>query len=630
MQQTALTFFLLLFLVSTGAFAQNAPSLSATAEEVVVTGSRLARSLASSPQRVTVIDSTQIAQSADLAQLLSEQAGIVINGAYSNPGKDRSIYLRNGANQFTLILLDGQPLIDPSSLGGAVDLRLLSLAGIGRIEILRGARSLLYGSDAVAGVINLISAKNAAPDPFTLHLRAAAQTLVTFEGSAAISGSTKKLDYRLGYEHYQTDGLSEAIAPENTAQPFEQDGAERQTTTASLTYRPNEFLTLRPTLRRASFNGDYDGGSFQDADNTYTNELFHTGLSADYERENSNLGARFNYAKTDRQFNSAFGTFLGLGRAAQGEFFALHRFTDRASLTAGAQLRHESLGREDEQTDTLSATTLSPYLLLNLTFAEDLLVEAGYRYNHHSDFGGQSNFSLALVLNSTDHWSSRLNLASAFQSPTLDQLAGPFGANPNLAPQVATSVEISTQLADPKGSYRINFSAFQREIKDVITFDFAAGYQNQNELMDRGLELEGFYQFSQQFTASGSFSLVKGKLSSPDGTGGTTETEDFPRRPRTSGHLGLTFRAKSPFTARLSAHYTGQRPDVFFDGNFSRIDTELDAYLLVNFYAEYKLLKEQQLTLFTDVRNLTDTNFTEVTGFSTLGRMIRGGFSLRL
>ncbi|SEP58941.1 TonB-dependent receptor plug domain-containing protein [Neolewinella agarilytica] len=628
MQPFSLSLLFVLFL-SFGVFAQ-APSMTTTADEVVVTGSRFSRSLTNSPQRVTVIDSVEIAQSADLAQLLSEQAGIVINGAYSNPGKDKSLFLRNGANQFTLILIDGQPLLDPSSLGGAVDLRLLSLAGIERIEILRGARSLLYGSDAVAGVINLITKKNTAPDTFTLHLRAAAQTLNTYEGSAALSGSTEKLDYQLGYEHYQTDGLSEALEPEVSPIAFGKDGAQRQTLTAGLTYRPNEYLSLRPTLRLASFDGDYDGGNFQDADNTYTNELLASGLSADYSRGDNSLGARFNYAHTDRKFNSTFGTFSGLGRAAQAEIFGVHRFTERATLTAGVQLRDEALGREDEQPDTTSATTISPYLLLNLTVAEDLLVEAGYRYNNHSGFGGQSNFSLALGVNSTDHWSSRLNLASAFQSPTLDQLAGPFGANPNLAPQVANSIEISTQLADPKGSYRINLAIFQREIKDVITFDFAAGYQNQDELLDRGVELEGFYQFSQRFTVNSSLSLVKGQLTSPDGSGGTTETEDFPRRPQTSGHQGLTYRAKAPFTARLSAHYTGQRPDVFFDENFSRIDTELDPYWLINFYAEYQLLKDRQLTLFADVRNLTNTEFTEVTGFSTLGRMIRGGFRLTL
>ena len=139
-------------------FTQEAPPVTTTGEEVIVTGARYARTAAESPQQVTVIDSATIARSVDLGQLLNEQAGIVVNGAYSNPGKDRSIFLRNGANQYTLILIDGQPLVDPSSLGGAVDLRLLSLDGLQRIEILRGARSLLYGSDAVAGVINLITA----------------------------------------------------------------------------------------------------------------------------------------------------------------------------------------------------------------------------------------------------------------------------------------------------------------------------------------------------------------------------------------------------------------------------------------------------------------------------------------
>ena len=90
----------LLLLSLTPCLAQEAPTLSTTGEEVVVTGARYARTLAESPDKVTVIDSATIARSPDLGQLLQEQAGIVVNGAYANPGKDRSLFLRNGANQY--------------------------------------------------------------------------------------------------------------------------------------------------------------------------------------------------------------------------------------------------------------------------------------------------------------------------------------------------------------------------------------------------------------------------------------------------------------------------------------------------------------------------------------------------
>ena len=82
-----------------------------------------------------------------------------MNGAFSNPGKDKSLFLRGATDKYTLILLDGVPLNEPAGVGGSFDLRLLSLDNIERIEIVKGSQSTLYGSNAVAGVINIISKK---------------------------------------------------------------------------------------------------------------------------------------------------------------------------------------------------------------------------------------------------------------------------------------------------------------------------------------------------------------------------------------------------------------------------------------------------------------------------------------
>ncbi len=611
----------LLLLLPVLVHAQESPTLSTTGEEVIVTGARYARPATASPEHVTVIDSAQIARATDLSQLLNDQAGIVVNGAYANPGKDRSLFLRNGANQYTLILIDGQPLTDPSSLGGAVDLRLLSLRGIARIEILRGARSLLYGSDAVAGVINLITDGKATPDPFTLHLRAAAQRYGTYEGSATVSGTTEKLDYRLGYDHFTTDGLSEALAPADSPVEFGRDGASRRTYTAGLTYRPTEQWSIRPALRRAEFDGDYDGGAFQDAANTYTNALWLPSLAVDYTQEAYAIGGRYNYAATDRVFaDAAFGPSPFRGRAQQGDLFGTYRPAPTLTLTAGTQVRREHLQTDNAAADTLTATNVSPYLQLNWQAAERYLLEAGYRYNRHSQFGGQSNYSVALGVQATEVLRARLSVANAFQSPTLDQLGGPFGANPDLQPQVSTSVEAGTEFTDPRDRYRLSLSVFQRNIRDIVIFE-ATGYQNRDELRDRGVEFEGSGRLTEQLDLAGNLTFVKGRLTEADGT----ETEDFFRRPRLSGNLRLTYRPRDPLLLRLSAVYTGGRPDVYFDAAFTRFETELDPFALVNLYAEYQFGAARPLTVFAEVRNLTNTSFVEVTGYSTLGITPRAG-----
>ncbi len=609
-------------------FSQSAPALSTTAEEVVVTGTRQAKPATERTQRVTVIDSAAVARANDLSQLLNEQAGIVINGAWSNPGKDRSIFLRNGANQFTLLLLDGQPLLDPSSLGGAVDLRLLDLAGIERIEILRGGSSVLYGSDAVAGVINLITKKDAAPQPLTLHLRAAAQSYNTLEGSLRASGGSKKFQYQTTLSYFTTDGISEALAPEGSPEPFAKDGARRLNAGLSLNYQPDEHWRIQPAVRIASFDGDYDAGSFLDGNNSYTNDLVLPSLTIDFDRDDWTYSGRYNGAFTDRVFNAPGGPFSFIGQAHQGEIFAVLDRDQGGSLTLGAQLRDETLDLEAADLGQPSVRTISPYAQYNLLTKGGFLGSLGLRYNNHSAFGSQLNWSVGAGVNTTKAWSTRLNLSSAFQSPTLDQLFGPFGANANLQPQISTSVELSTQLQDPEGSYQLVLTGFQRNIKDIIVFDFALGYQNQDELIDTGVEIELSGDLASTLRFSGNLTYVQGTLTSPGGSAPDVETKEFPRRPRTTGQLSLTYNPTTPLLARVSGIYVGDRPDVFFDEDFNRIPVSLDAYWLFNAYAEYQFLPKQQLTLFTEVRNLSNTDFVEVTGFSTQGTTLRAGISI--
>ena len=127
--------------------------------EVVLTATKTSIKQSQTGKVITVISRVVLDRSAgkDLAQLLTEQTGIVVNGATSNAGKDKSLYLRGAQNNNTVILLNGIPLADASGVTGAFDVRLIPLEQIERIEIVKGAQSTLYGSNAVAGVINIIT-----------------------------------------------------------------------------------------------------------------------------------------------------------------------------------------------------------------------------------------------------------------------------------------------------------------------------------------------------------------------------------------------------------------------------------------------------------------------------------------
>ncbi|HET9746996.1 MAG TPA: TonB-dependent receptor plug domain-containing protein, partial [Chitinophagaceae bacterium] len=143
---------------------------TALLDEVVISANKYPNKTSLTGKVVTVITREQLERSGgkNLAQILTEQAGVYIGGANSNAGKDKSLYLRGARVDHTLITIDGVPVYDPSGIGSNFDIRSLSIHHIERIEILKGCQSTLYGSDAIAGVINIIT-KKMTSEPFSAN-----------------------------------------------------------------------------------------------------------------------------------------------------------------------------------------------------------------------------------------------------------------------------------------------------------------------------------------------------------------------------------------------------------------------------------------------------------------------------
>src|SRR3982751_3033521 len=167
MKRKSVLFVTALLAVCASLHAQEGDSAYNRLNEVVVTANRYEQKQNTTGKVITVINKETIAKSTGktVAQLLNEQAGVVVNGALNNLGSVQAVYMRGASSGRALILLDGVPMNDPSMINNEFDLNLFSLNDVERIEVYRGAQSTLYGSDAIAGVINIITTKKDVTKP---------------------------------------------------------------------------------------------------------------------------------------------------------------------------------------------------------------------------------------------------------------------------------------------------------------------------------------------------------------------------------------------------------------------------------------------------------------------------------
>lgn len=600
--------------------AQDRADSVRTLNDVVVTATKFPKSQAQTGKVLTVIDSTQLAHSAgkDLSQLLNQQVGLVVNGANSNPGKDKSVYLRGADSKYTLILMDGIPISDPSGVGGAFDLRLLPIDQIDHIEILKGSQSTLYGTDAIAGVINIIT-KQKGTKPFGGQGTVSYGSYNTSKAAISFSGNTKRVSYNVGYTHYNTDGISEAQEPEGVT-GYDKDGYSQDAFNASLTISPTASLTIRPFIRYADFDGKYDGGSFTDADATYTSHVWDFGMTGQYSFGAGSLNLLASGTNTDRNFNDDYGTTPYSGKFTNLELYVNQDMGKYFQLLGG-------INYQKHQMDTSAFHIISPYVSLFVNNYKGFSMEVGGRYNNHSQFGNVFTYSVNPSYLVNSKFKIFANYSTGFKTPTLGELYGPFSPNPKLKAEESTSLEGGIQYIAPSSHFNVRATVFQRSIINAITYG-SDGYENYNKQNDHGIEIEPTIKLS-KLTLRGYYAFVAGEVTAPNRPGQDTTYNNLLRRPKHSVGVYAGYQISPAFF--ISANYKtfSNRLDKYFNNSdYQTYTVNLSAYQLLDVYAEYKLLKNM-LTIFVDAKNVLNQQYVEVYGYSTMGANWNAGLSVK-
>jgi vitamin B12 transporter len=598
-------------------------------DEVVVTASKYERKASETGKVITVIDRATIDRSLgkDLSQLLTEQAGLIINGATSNPGKDKSVFLRGASSDYTVILVNGIPVSDPTGVGGAFDLRLFPMEQIERIEILKGAQSTLYGSDAIAGVINIITRKGS-NKPAELFGNIGFGSYNTFNASAGLTGAADKLRYTIGYMHHESRGISEALDT-NAVKTFDKDGFLRNSFNVDIDGEVMDNLHVMPFFRYSYFRGGYDGGSFMDANYQFKTSALTAGTRVSYKYKDLQLTGQYQYNKVDRSYDA----YPFDGNTQLAEIFGQYTINKNVDVLAGVDYRYQQVLNKDMTPADPTIEMTSPYASVFLKNLGGFYLEAGGRFNKNSRYGDNWTYSFnpSYLINSDIKVFA--NLASAFKAPTLESLYGTFGANPDLKPEKSTTWEGGVQASFFNNFIDVRAVYFNREVKDVIVYRTSpsAKLMNFNKQKDHGFELEPTININKDIQVKLYYTFLDGELHTNTGTGKDTAYNNLIRRPKHSfgGTIGYAV-TKHLFVSTTVYNYT-KRYDLAFDNNppYGSVQVELGAYALWNAYAEYKLLNNR-IRIFADLKNITNTKFQEIYGYGTLGTNITAGLAVRL
>jgi vitamin B12 transporter len=600
-------------------------------DQVIVTANRLQQKQSSTGKMVTVISQETLQRNAgkNLSEIINYQAGVFINGAGNNLGTNPDIYLRGSGLGNTLILLDGVPMNDPSQINNTFDLNMISLGMIERVEILKGAQSTLWGSDAVAGVINIIT-KKATYNAQHLSSLLSYGSYQTFRGNIGLNGTIGKLSYRLGYDF--TNGKGFSTAHDSTGKKdFDQDNFKQNNWQIALGYQFNKNWSITTSHQFLKYTGGTDAGAFQDdKDNVFENKNTQHHIDLGY------AGAKFqwhltqSFLKAGRIYTDDSASIGGFAKYSRGEYngntaitetFGNFNLSKKLVLVAGLQYQHQQTSQsylsissfgpfETALGDSAKANNLSWYNSILLKDLAGFDFEAGFRINRHNIYGNNSTYTINPSYHINQQLKLFINISSAYKIPSLYQLYSEYG-NKGLRPEKSHNYELGVSFLDKKGRRSVRLAGFKRDIQDLIVFytnpsNFASQYINRDQQNDYGFELETHFKLSTKTDWVFNATYVDG-----EGDNKGVKTKNLYRRPNFIINTVFTWQPTTKITLMPSLRYIGSR----LKGTYDAGPEKMPAYTTLDLYMGYTVTKRTKC--FIDLRNLTNQEYFDVVGYNS-------------
>jgi vitamin B12 transporter len=636
--------------VSLAVLAASSPALAEEAahavasegDSIVVTATRAPLTLDEIPAAIAVLDKAAIdrAQDIGVTELLLRTPGVSIsrNGGY---GTATSLRIRGAESEHSVVVIDGVKLNDPSSTGGGFNFTNLLVGDIARIEVLRGPQSILWGSQAIGGVVNIVTASPEKALEGSFDLEAGSRQTVS--ARAAIGGKTGPLRWRIGGQRFTTDGIS------SHAKAFggvERDGYRNHNVSgrAELALTDNVSVEVRGTY--ASGRVQFDGFNADSADYGLNKEFVgYAGVNIDVVDGRFRNRIAYGHTDTNRDnFNPTRArprSFEADGSNKRWEYQGSFAVSERISAIFGAENERSDF-RSRSPAASLStllpafargkAELTSAYGQLSVEPLDGLTLNGGVRYDDHDRYGGQTLFAAGGVWRLPTGTVLRASYGEGFKAPSLYQLFSEYG-NVALDPEAAEGWEAGVEQSLFASKLVVGASWFDRTTTNQIIYNSCSGtstnplcfvpgdpttrrfgyYSNVARSKAHGVEAAAALTLG-GLVLDGNYSWIVAEDRSP---GTANFGKWLPRRPRQTANASVSYAFDFGLGLGAAVRWSGKSFD-----NASNA-TRLDDYTLVDLRAEFAL--SDAVKLFARAENIFDEQYMTAFRYGSLGRSVYAG-----
>jgi len=519
------------------------------------------------------------------------------------------------------VLLDGMDVSDPSTANGVADISKLLAGDIARVEVLRGPQGALYGSDAIGGVVNIIT--RSGEGPMKIIADAEGGSFDTFNQRGSVSGSEGDLHYAASVQHFHSG--STPVTPLNLLQPGEKrhdDFYDNVTATTKLGYTVTDNFDLGLVGRYTNSLGKLTGDAFDFVNFTSFPSPTQTRIEAlQYEtrgtahlilwdgRLDQTLGLAYGHSILATQ-DPDNGDSRQIGDRVKLDWQGNIRVMDGESVVLGAETARDALhpGLAFGFPSPLSRgiTTNAGFAELQSDFGNGLYDTVSVRYDDNSQFGDRTTWRVApaWVIESTGT-KLKASAGTGFKAPALQQLYGTFGGNAALKPETSFGYDLGVEQSFLDGAVTGGITWFQNNIKNLIVSGPAPKFQLVNVGRARTDGVESFIAWKALDTLT-----FRADYTYTDALDAGTKLALL-RRPRHKASVGADWQASDDLSLNATLLYVG--PQIDGNRDFSIPRLKMPDYVTIDLAASYRLT--EKWSLFGRIENLTDTDYQSPDGF---------------